>query len=322
MASIKKYKTGWRAWVSKKGQRTSRTFITKAEAIAWANGIEERIDAPVTGRYTLHMALDKFAEEEAPKRKGERWEVIRCNKLKREMPDCLMRELNAQYFAAWRDAQVKLRAPSSVRREMNLIKSVLDVARKEWGWIEASPLEDVRRPPNAKSRKRGIAQKEIDAIVESLGWEPWLRVERRNDEVAVGFLICIETALRSGELLGLAWGDVDLDARVLTVRDTKNGDDREVPLSTRAVQLFGCLSRESERCFQISPAVRDVLFRAARDAAGCREVHFHDSRSEGISRLSKKLDVLELARVTGHRDLKSLLHYYRADTAALAQRLG
>lgn len=54
----------------------------------------------------------------------------------------------------------------------------------------------------------------------------------------------------------------------------------------------------------------------------CAGVHFHDARSEATSRMAAKLDVLELARVIGHRDPRSLMHYYRANASALARKLG
>ena len=303
------------------GKRLSKTFESKREAAAWAVSSEALVSAPASSGKTLHKALDKFAEEVAPKRKGERWEVIRCGKLKREIKDCKLEEFTAAKIAKWRDDMVKVRAPSSVRREMNLLKSVLDIARKEWGWLDSNPMADVKRPPNAKSRKRGIRQSEIDAIVEGLGWEPWITAERRSDEVAIAFLLGVETAMRNGEMLSLEWDDVDLQRRVVLVRDTTNSDDREVPLSTMAVKLLECLPRTGEKCFSVSSGVRDALFRDARDGAGVHGVHFHDSRSEGISRLSKKFDVLDLARITGHRDLKSLLHYYHTDVAELAKKL-
>lgn len=61
--------------------------------------------------------------------------------------------------------------------------------------------------------------------------------------------------------------------------------------------------------------------RRARDAAQIKNLHFHDSRAEAIWRLSNKLDVMELARMIGHRDLKSLMHYYNADPDEIADRL-
>lgn len=50
-------------------------------------------------------------------------------------------------------------------------------------------------------------------------------------------------------------------------------------------------------------------------------VDVHPGTRDSLWRLSKKLDVLELARVIGHRDLRSLLIYYQADADALADKL-
>jgi len=60
----------------------------------------------------------------------------------------------------------------------------------------------------------------------------------------------------------------------------------------------------------------------ARDRCGIVDLHFHDSRATALTRLSERLDVLELARMVGHRDLKSLMVYYRKTAAQLAYKLG
>jgi integrase len=102
---------------------------------------------------------------------------------------------------------------------------------------------------------------------------------------------------------------------------TKNGDERRVPLSPRARAILAALPRSDGPVFGLDAGTRDVMFRRARDAAQLANLHFHDSRAEAIWRLSKKLDVMELARVIGHRDLKSLMLYYQTDADELADRL-
>jgi hypothetical protein len=72
--------------------------------------------------------------------------------------------------------------------------------------------------------------------------------------------------------------------------------------------------------FGLEPATRDALFRKYRRRAQLDTLRFHDARAEAIWRLSKKLDVLQLARMIGHRDIRSLLFYYNesaSDTAKL-----
>lgn len=66
---------------------------------------------------------------------------------------------------------------------------------------------------------------------------------------------------------------------------------------------------------------RLVAHRVARDAAGIIDLHWHDSRHEAITRLARRLDVLDLARMIGHRDLRSLQVYYNATPAEIESRL-
>jgi integrase len=93
-----------------------------------------------------------------------------------------------------------------------------------------------------------------------------------------------------------------------------------VPLSTRAVEILRALPRSSAPAFDIHPSIRDALWRKYRPK-DLLDLHFHDTRSEAVSRLSKKFDVLQLARVIGHRDLNSLLIYYKESASEMAKRL-
>ena len=102
---------------------------------------------------------------------------------------------------------------------------------------------------------------------------------------------------------------------------TKNGDSRDVPLSLRAREILAAMPRDRPTCFDVHPGSRDAMFRRAVKAAQDEDLRFHDSRAEAIWRLSKKLDVLELARVIGHRDVRSLMSYYATSADDLADRL-
>jgi len=73
--------------------------------------------------------------------------------------------------------------------------------------------------------------------------------------------------------------------------------------------------------FTVSGDVHSRLFSRATRKAGIEDLRFHDSRAAGLMRLSKKLDVLDLARVVGHRDTKSLMIYYRNRAEDIARLL-
>lgn len=271
------------------------------------------------GEQTLAEALNRYTLEVAPTHKGARWEVIRCRSLARApIAAKALHALSAADLSAWRDARLAEVSAASVRREMALLGSVFDVARREWGWIKASPLAEVRKPPSPASRKRRVSDDEVQRIQLALGYDGG-PPENASQRVALAFEFAVETAMRAGEILGLTWPNVR--AKAVTLPATKNGDVRDVPLSVRAREIVALLPRDSASVFNVEPGTRDALFRKARDRARIHDLHFHDSRAEAIWRLSKKLDVLELARIIGHRDIRSLLWYYNVSAEDLADKL-
>jgi integrase len=128
--------------------------------------------------------------------------------------------------------------------------------------------------------------------------------------------------MRSGELLSLERPQVDLKKQVAQLDQTKNGDRRAVPLSKRAVSLFKALKDvDKDRMFTLTGALRDVYFRQAKVLAEVESATFHDARATALTRLAKKLSILELARMVGHRDPRSLMIYYRETAADIAKKL-
>ncbi|MGN6223716.1 site-specific integrase [Pseudoxanthomonas sp.] len=226
--------------------------------------------------------------------------------------------LRPVHVAEWRERRLKEVLPASVLRDMNLLQSVLKVCRKDWGWLDSSPMKDVDRPPNPPPRRRRISQDEIDRVTLALGYDGGAP-ETASERVALAFLLALETAMRTSEILGMVWADVG--EKSVTLPRTKNGDVRRVPLSARAREILALMPRGGDTVFEVDPATKDVLWRRARDASQIQDLHFHDSRAEAIWRLSKKLDVMELARMIGHRDIRSLMFYYNADPDELADRL-
>jgi len=144
MAAFQRRSGSWRALVRRRGVVDSGTFATKAQAQAWATQREAEIAAAAgagpSAKHTLHQALERYAEEVSPAKRGGRWELIRIEALKRDLADRPLAELTSEHLGAWRDARLKgarERKPvlaSSVNRELNLIASVIACA-----WRSATP---------------------------------------------------------------------------------------------------------------------------------------------------------------------------------------
>ncbi|MFV1442178.1 MULTISPECIES: tyrosine-type recombinase/integrase [unclassified Phaeobacter] len=319
MASIRKLKSGYRAEVARNGVRKSKVFPTKQEAKDWAARAEFEIlnQDKVAAKLTLGELFERYAREVSPSKRGHRWEVIRLEKIGRdEIAKIRLEDLSARDFAKWRDQRLKEVAPASVIREMQLMSSVLNVARKEWELISANPISDVRKPTKPQPRDRLPTSAEIEAMQISAGED----LNKATARAFHAFKFAMESAMRAGEIAGLEWDRVDLDRRVALLTHTKNGRPREVPLSTKAVELLRALP-DLNPVFGLSSRQLDVLFRKLRDRAAVTGLTFHDSRHAAITALSRKLDVLALARMVGHTDLRQLRVYYNESAEELAKRL-
>lgn len=320
MANLRKRGKRWRAEVYRRGVRESQSFHTRAEAAAWALEREAEITGAKLPDRTLRQALERYARDVTPAKRGARWEALRLNRWAKAWPMAArpVAALTAADIAEWRDARLKAVQPSTVNREMNLLRVVLETARKEWGWLRDNPMKDVRRPIQPPPRRRRVSDDETRRLCLALGYEWPKKPETTSHRVALAFLLALETAMRAGEMLGLTPDAMHLRERYVDLPRTKNGDARRVPLSERAVAILKLVPAG----FDVEPGTRDALFRRARDAAELGDLHFHDSRAEAIWRLSKKLDVLQLARMIGHRDIRSLMFYYDEHPTDIAKRLG
>jgi len=317
----------WRAQIQVDGVRKSGTFTTKAEARAWAMRIEEELQSGVVfdaASMTLGKAFTKFSEEISPSRGGARWEILRLRLLARDpIAEIRLDRLQPSHLADWRDRRLQSVSGETVRREITIIMAVLEQCRREWRLISTNPLKDVRKPPAGRPRDQRITDDQAFLIVSALGYEADQPITLLSQRAAIAFLLALETAMRAGELISLTWDQVFLDERYVHLERTKNGDQRDVPLSKKAVELFQKLAAEDTTgsCLKLSSQQLDALFRKGRDRTGLREITFHDSRHEAITRLSRKLDVMALARIIGHRDLKSLMIYYNEHARDIASRL-
>lgn len=331
MASFRKRSGGWRAEVARLGVRDTKTFTTKAAAIAWATTREAEILASAgTSRASVEMtvseALRRYKRDVTPTKAGQRWEELRLDKFDAELEWVgeHLSDVTADQVAKWRDARLKVVASPTVRREMTLLSSVFEIARREWRACVVNPVRDVKRPLNNPPRDRRVEPAEETALLNRLGYVESEAPTTLQQELALAFLIALETAMRQGEILGITAKAVNLKQRFVHLPKTKNGSSRNVPLSKRAVQLIEVLLGEkvgTDKLFRLTSASADAMFRKVRDDLSIVGLTFHDTRHEAITRLARKVDVLDLARITGHKDPRSLMVYYNATAAEMALRL-
>jgi len=323
MASVRKLKSKrFLVEVRKHGQRLSKTFDTQIQAYAWAAETENTLtpNGIVKGKI-LGDAFSRYRDEISPTKKSHRNEHNRMNRLLQQpIANLVILETTNYDIELWIEKALKRNKNSSVNRDLNAISAVFEQA-KRWRWTDRNPLREIKRPKNPQPRDRRISEREIERILDALGFDGET-VATRRDVIAVAFLFALETAMRQGEIWGLTWNDIYFDKRYARLHETKNGTKRDVPLSSEAIRLLKLLPSHNDRVFNTNQNSSATLFRRSLKLASIKGLTFHDTRHEALTRLARKLEVLDLARMVGHRDPRSLMIYYNATAEEIAHRLG
>jgi integrase len=312
MASFEKVDGGWRAHIARAGVRKSKTFSSKTAATLWAAQQESEIASGGHSKWpnmTFADAMRKYELEVSPKKRGKDFEAKRFAALARDFPGLIHKvisEITAADLASWRDTRLAQVSNSTVLRETALYRNVFSVAAREWSWLpEPTPWAKIKPPQHDPARTRQTQPSELKMILH-------------------------RTGMRAGEILSLSTETVDLSSRVIKLVEHKTLEregQRFVPITRQARRLLSLLDESARRVgrktyFSISSEVLDTLFRKARDQMLINNLRFHDARAAALTRLARKVDVMTLARISGHRDQNQLLKsYYRESPAEIAARL-
>lgn len=311
--------------VEVKGVRDSKTLPTKREATEWAQArvleLRHQATAPAWELHTLRDVLRRYADDVSPTKRGCRSEQIRLSAFERHpLPlDEPISKLTTSHLAVWRDARLKVNEAGTVLRDISMLSSVLETARREWQWIKANPMADLRKPAQPMHRERVIQPREIRGMLRALGHDG-KAVRSVSQAVACCFLTALATGMRAGELCGLKWADVYDTHCHLPM--TKNGSYRDVPLSPVARRLIERMKGwDGVSVFGLKPQTLDAMFRKYREKAGLDGFTFHDARHTAATRMAKQLHVLELCKVFGWRRMDQALTYFNASPASLSEKL-
>lgn len=343
MATYQKRGRSWRAIVRKKSTETTtsvtKTFDTKTEAVKWATAMEAQIDEGKTVEHAREAAkaeasapsmaslMDRYSDQISPTKRGTRWEQIRLRMLVRRFP--LFQRAAIVIFgpdmADWRDLRLTEVSPATVIRELGLVSAVYKVAIKEWRiGLSINPCLLITKPKKPRARTQRVPLEVKRLLVERLGWDGLSKPVTSSQWSALVLCFALETAMRKGEILSLQWRDIHFDQRYAHLDMTKNGEERDVPLSKAAIALLKIAGpgRPEERVFKVTAGHLDKLLREARDHLNLMHVRFHDARREATTNIAAKLsNVLELSAITGHKTLDMLKVYYQPKPSSLADKL-
>jgi len=328
MASIRKRDGQYHAQVRRKGYTSvTKTFSTKSLATKWVKAVEtdmERGEFKPRVDMTVGELVTRFENQVVPTHKDKQSAVSRCKRLRRELGHIPLSDLSPAHLASYRDERLKTIKPSTVKRELSILSSAINIAIIDWGIpIPTNAVSMTRIPKYDGSRDRRLKRGEEDKLI-TLAKPIYRRA----------IIIAIETAMRQGEIRNIRKSHINFDNQTLHIPETKTETPRTIPLSTRAITALkdqiqslsdtNVVQMERDpKLFRMSAPMFRHEIHKYRVKLDMEDWRFHDLRHEATSRLFERgFNVMEVALVTGHQDLRMLKRYTHLRAENLVARLG
>ena len=325
MAVIRKSGRGWQVLIRKKNYApVYKTFISKAVASSWAQETELKIEQGIfqnleeAGRTTLNEILLSYRDNVTTKKRGHVQEATKINKLMRQdiVKNNLAR-LSTLKISKFRDAWLLDHNPSTVNKYLTIISCSIDYAMQELGiYLPGNACKNVKRPREPEFSSDAIETFEEDLLIKFAADSKavWLKAM---------IVLGIDCGMRRGEILKLASKDVSYETGTAVLRLTKNGEDRKIGLTPRAMEELKKLPVNIDGRLINCKNVDQFKFywRQLRRITGVKKT-FHQTRHTFCTRAGMKgWSAVEIAAQTGHRDLRVLRRYVHLQGEYLAKKL-
>lgn len=341
IATIFKTESGtWKAQIRRKGWPTVvKSFRIKRDAEDWARTTEDEI---IRGIYVprskseklgLADALDRYILEVTPTKKlsTQKAETYRVKQLKSALGQYTLASLNSDILGKYRDERLKEgKSSSTVRLELALLGHLYTTAIQEWQLgVSLNPVQNVRKPSSGEGRSRRLIGDEEQRLVAACN-------SHSNPFLGWVVRIALFTAMRQGEILTLTKQQVNLESKTVLLSDTKNNEIRTVPLTKKALEVFGEVLSHPVRPINTNllfygepgkdgnrrPYTINRVWANALKRAEISSLRFHDLRHEATSRFVEAgLSDQEVASITGHKSMQMLKRYTHLRTENLTDKI-
>ncbi len=312
-------KTGirWQAGVRMDGQVKWATFRTKGEAKKWAAQLETSIDegkhfeTVESRKKTVRDLMERYRREIIPQKKDQRnpergarfWTEqlgdVKLHRLRRAAIDKVLTEL------------AERRSPATVNRYLAVLRHACGIAESKWQWMARNPIGRNFARQEPRGRVRYLNEYERPRFLRAC-------LDSDHPEIYPIVLLAMTTGARRGEIMGLSWRNVDLQAKRAILEDTKNSERRTLALVPQVIDELKKLRKlrrlgndlvfghpDSQTAFRFNRAFANAL-----QEAGIEDFRFHDLRHTAASYLAMNGATLaEIAAILGHKTLAMVQRY-------------
>ena len=301
------------------------TFKRKTDAKKWAQSTESAIHE---GRYftntqskkkTFGDMIDRYLEEIMPlKPKSMKTQTQQLEYWKEKLGHITLNDVGSSNINAIKNELSTgkttrgIRSRATVNRYLAALSHVYSVAVKEWEWLSDNPTMRVSRLQENRGRTRFLSENEIKRLLAAC---------KKSENKYLYFIVvlALSTGARKTEILTLKWDNVDFERGAIRLDETKNGDQRSLPLEGHAYDLLCELFKNrvifSDYLFpslNYDVPLRDIKksWMKAIKQAKIEDFRFHDLRHTAASYLAMDgASATDIAEILGHKTLQMVRRY-------------
>jgi integrase len=323
--------TGYTAQIlrKKKGAiilREAQTFDRRQAANAWLKRRETELSEPgavdraKASEKSLANAIDRYIAE-SHKAIGKTKAQVLASIKNHDLANMDCGEIRSDHIADFAgELLAGGRQPSTVGNYISHLAAIFAVARPAWGYrLDERQMKDaqtvLRRMGiigKSKSRDRRPTLSELDLLMQH-----FVDRSKRDPNAALMHRViafAIFSTRRQEEITRQDMSDVDSKHSRLLVRDMKHpgekiGNDSWCELPDEALRIIEAMNKKG-RVFPYTTDAVGAAFTRACQLLGIEDLHFHDLRHDGISRLFEiGKTIPQAASVSGHKSWQSLQRY-------------
>lgn len=321
-------KKTYHAEIRIKGYEPMRaTFDRLTDAKTWIAKYEsdmklgKKIKKSESSHHTLAELIDRYIEYELPQRKSDQAKFrMQLIWWKNKIGKCMLSDITPSLLSKYKDILANEPSPkpkngkttrsgATVNRYMACLSIVLTKAVKEWEWLDENPMFKVSKKQETRGRVRYLSENEKTRLLNECA--------KISQELYIVVLIAISTGARYSEITNLKWQNIDFKNKQFHFLNTKNGEDRGVPIADivlNEIKKFSKVRKMNSDYIFANNNGKIIYFRnafsRAVNAAKINDFRFHDLRHTAASYLAMNgASLLDIADILGHKTLQMVKRY-------------
>lgn len=329
---------GYMVQIIKRGYdfKESRTFDSRRSAEAWAKKREREIQAdidagrPITSQKiaqkTLSDAIDLYIAESHQQIGKTKTQVLRTIQkdygadIANLRCDLITSKTIVDFAKKLHDRD-GVTSASTVLNYLSHLSSIFAIARPAWNLpLDKKAMEDAmtvcKKMGYTKKSKSRTRRPSIDEVNRLMEYFLEKRITRPNQNPMHKIIVfALFSTRRQEEITRLQWADYDPKHKRIIVRDMKHpgekiGNDVLVDLPDPCCAIIDTMPKAGSYIFPYGVDAISAAFTRACKFLEIDDLHFHDLRHEGISRLMEMgYSIPHAAKVSGHKSWQSLQRY-------------